>query len=153
MIAPKDVRVYVACARKDGKKEKLRLWYNGSYLRLVDGDIWVVPTSDHIYSVTRIEADEFTRIVTDVKIVDSCGFKRYDMSLPKYQRDWLPLSASIMHDPLPIGVSIRDFLTASARERAHSFIRRHPEIYTKPVNQYTDDELRQVLRTMQEIYN
>lgn len=152
MITPDKVRVYVSCARKDGKREKLRLWYNGSDLIPEDGDIWVVPTSDHIYRVTRITADEFTHIVTDVKIVDSDGIKRWDMGLPKYRRDWLP---GYVGKPalLPKSINLRDFLTANARQRAHNFILRHPEIYTKPVDQYTDDELREVLTRIKEIHN
>ena len=156
MITPDKVRVYVACARKDGKKEKLRLWYNGSYLTPVDGDIWVVPAPGHIYHVTRIEADEFTHTVTDVRIIDADGYKRWDMRLPKYQRDWLPVVAGISHEPLPKGINMRDFLSASAKERAHNFIRSHQnwdEFRGRDINSFTDDELRNVLSTMREIYN
>lgn len=156
MITPDKVRVYVACARKDGKKEKLRLWYNGSYLTPVDGDIWVVPSKGHIYHCTRIEADEFTHTVTDVRIIDAHGIKRWDMRLPKYQRDWLPMVMPNTTTELSKGINMRDFLTASAKERAHNFIRRHQdweEFRWRDINSFTDDELRKVLSTMIEIYN
>lgn len=156
MITPDKVKVYVACARKDGKKEKLRLWYNGSYLTPVDGDIWVVPSKDHIYHCTRIEADELTHTVTDVRIIDADGIKRWDMKLPNHQRDWLPMVMPGTTIELPRGINMRDFLTAGAKERAHNFIRRHwdwDEFRGRDIKSFTDDELREVLRTMREIYN
>ena len=156
MITPDKVRVYVACARKDGKKEKLRLWYNGSYLTPVDGDIWVVPSKDHIYKVSKIEADEFTHTVTDVRIVDMDGICRWNMSMPKYQRDWLPVVMPGTVTELPKGINMRDFLSASAKERAHNFIRSHQnwdEFRGRDINSFTDDELRKVLITMREMYN
>lgn len=152
MITPDKVRVYVACKSRDGKKEKLRLWHNGSYLTPVDGDIWVVPSRDHIYHCTRIEADLFTHTVSDVRIVDADGIKRWDMKMPKYCRNWLPLVMPNDNMTMAGGINTRGILTDVLRQRAKNFLVTHGKT-PQDGHDYTDDELREALRTMREIYN
>ena len=76
--------------------------------------------------------------------------------MPKYQRDWLPVVMPGTVTELPKGINMRDFLSASAKERAHNFIRSHQnwdKFRGRDINSFTDDELRKVLRTMREMYN